>query len=234
MDLVNYGGVSKKIKGYLDSNVTIERELSGEVKDREFTKINLIFKNSLDNSGVLVNLRKILVSDKIFYYYDIISCDKLKKTSYIAICEDDMPLLLISHCSNGNREVRYKEEKFLVYDKENKEIISSVKENLTLMGNIGILSTSLFDKNKNGDFIKDYKFYYENDNDTIIAYDIEADKFFPEFEFDQYGRRVRAADTRLEKTIENVEFVSKKVDDSLNEALSIDVDFVKIYEIKRK
>ena len=220
MELINHGGISKKIKGYLDSSVTLENELTAKEREREFAKLVLIFGNSLDSPSYLSDFKKILVNDKVFYRYSTKSADKLKETNYLAICESEKPLLLVSHSVNSNNDARYVEESFSTYDSESKKLSSRIKSSLMIFGDSAELAVSVLDGRKDGYYNKNYKFYYNVDK--IVVYQIENDKFFNQ------------DDIRLELAFKNINNISKKIDARIDEVLDINQDFVKEYHIKRK
>lgn len=219
MNLINHGGITKKIKGYLDRETSNEIILSSNEKEKEFANVSLIFGNSFDTRGYLENFKKIQTENKTFYYYNIVSVDKQKTTEYVALCENDRPLLLMSHSKNGNADVKYVEESFIIYDDE-KKVDSRIKDSLIMLGNSAILDLNILDKKKDEYYKQEYKFYY--DINTIVAFQIGSDKFF------------NPNDSRLDLAIKIVDYVSDKIDTKINENLEIDLDYVKEYHIKRK
>ena len=218
MNIINHGGILKKIKGYLDSeNVKVE-DLSQQEQEQEFAKLKLEFGNSLDSPSYISNFKKLLVDGKEFYRYNIKSADNLKETEYVTICQNERPLLLLSYSSKGNTDVRYAEEGFITYNDSNR-IDSKLKTSLMLIGTSAELNASILDNKKDSYYKKNYKFYY--DIGKIVAYQIETDKFFED-------------DSRLELAKKNVQDISKKIEDRIDEILNINQDYVKEYSIKRK
>ena len=110
MNLINHCEITKKIKGYLDGETSKKLELSSNEKEEEFAKLNLIFNNQFDSFGYLEGFKEVKKDNKNIYYYDVVSVDKKKKTEYIAISENDRPLLLISYSKNKNNNTNYIEE----------------------------------------------------------------------------------------------------------------------------
>lgn len=219
MNLINHGGITKKIKGYLDSE-TSKKELSSIEKEKEFAKLNLIFNNQFDDFGYLENIEEFKKNNKIIYYYNVISVDKQKKTEYIAISENDRPLLLMSYSKNNNKDIKYVEEMITTYNKENNRISSRVKNNLMIIDSSAVLDLNILDSNKEEYYKKEYKFYYNVDK--IVAYQIDEDKFF------------NTDDYRLDLAIQTVDKVSNKMNKKVDEYLEINLDYVKEYHIKRK
>ena len=219
MNLINHGGITKKIKGYLDSE-TSKKELSSIEKEKEFAKLNLIFNNQFDDFGYLENIEEFKKNNKIIYYYNVISVDKQKRTEYIAISENDRPLLLMSYSNNNNKDIKYVEEMITTYNKENNRISSRVKNNLMIIDSSAVLDLNILDSNKEEYYKKEYKFYYNVDK--IVAYQIDEDKFF------------NTDDYRLDLAIQTVDKVSNKMNKKVDEYLEINLDYVKEYKIKRK
>ena len=220
MNLINHGEMTKKIKGYLDSEEVTKVEVITEGKERELATITTIFGNAVEEPGYLGEFRKAAVGKNTLYYYDTTLLQKQKQISYVAVCEDDKPLFMISHSEDGNDDCRYSEQCISIYDRETKNLESRIKHNLLLVGDSAVLDVALIDKDMYGYWQKNYKFFYHDT--SITAYQIEGDKFF------------NPDDSRLALAINKVETISTKIRNSVDETLGIRKDVVKEYKIKRK
>ena len=220
MNLINHGEIGKKIKDYMASKNAKRIAIAPDEREEELAKLGLMFGNYFAISGYLGDFEKFEVDCLIFYYYDTVAIDKQKKTSYMAIIEDNKPLFLTTYTETGNKETKYTEQSFASYDKESHRIISRVKNNLLIIGQSAELEVSLLDTKDNEYYRKAYKFYY--DIDKIVAYQIGDDKFF------------NINNNRLELAIDRVERVSNKIRSSLDNSLRINQDYINEYKIKRK
>lgn len=229
MNVVSHSEIDKKIKTYLKKFEIDGVDVDVEEREKDLTKLGMMFGNYFAISGYLGDFKKIETEKRCFYYYDTVSIDKQKKTSYMAISEEDKPLFLMSYTSFGDQEIKYSEQSFSTYDKDTKHIVSRIKENLLLFGDTAIFDVSLLDTNDNEYYRKLYKYYYHIDN--IVAYQIGDDKFI---NYGSISNNYKSNDTRLDLAINTVEMVSNKIRNSLDEALDINQDYVKEYKIKRK
>ena len=91
MDLINHGEVTKKIKGYINNKELVDTTYN---KEKEFARLNLKFGNIFTTPGYLSDFKKLSIDNKDLYYCDTINANLQKKTSYIALCDDEKPLLL--------------------------------------------------------------------------------------------------------------------------------------------
>ena len=220
MNLVSHGEIEKKIKGYIRNLDGIAVDVDPNERENQLAKLGVMFGNYFAMSGYLVEFKEIDLAGINIYYYDTVSVDKQKKTSYMAVCSEDKPLFLSTFTGAGNEDTKYSEESFSTYDKDTKRIISRVKNNLLIIGHSAELETIIMDSKDNEYYRKQYKFYY--DIDRMVAYQIGEDKFF------------NINDSRLELAISRVEKVSDRVRNKLDEGLGINQDYVNEYKIKRK
>jgi len=217
MNLINYGETNKKIKGYVTNNM---KESLVTDKEKEFAKLSLMFSRVFTTPGYLIELKKNYIDDRELHFCSVVDANKRKETSYISLCEDNKPLLLLSHSEVGSNDTKYVEESFAVYSKETKRLDSRINTSLMIIGNSAVLAVKLLDKNKYEYHRNDYKFYY--DVDRLVAYQIGNDKFF------------NTEDYRLTLVISKIEELSDKISREIDGYLDINLDYVKEYKIKRK